>query len=96
VARLRAVNPGEQAKSTKIKSVSEAAAGGDRRELLVAMRSRLATALDDPNAALRDLAALSRRLTEVVREIEAIDARVEEERRAAGGKPTGDETWSAV
>jgi hypothetical protein len=35
-------------------------------------------AVEDPNTPARDLAALSKRLMETVREIEAIDARTEE------------------
>jgi hypothetical protein len=36
------------------------------------MRRRIATALDNPNTAARDLAALSRRQLEIGKEIEAI------------------------
>ncbi|WP_280331507.1 hypothetical protein [Nocardia wallacei] len=54
--------------------VYEAAVGGDRRELMVALRDRLARAVEDSETPPRDLASLSRRLLEVAREIEAIDA----------------------
>lgn len=76
---LRSVGPGEKPPPpSKPKSVSEAAEGGSTRELLVAMRARIAKAVEDPNTPARDLAALTKRLVEVVRDIEAIDARSEE------------------
>ncbi len=42
------------------------------------MRARIAKAVEDPNTPARDLAALTKRLIEVVRDIEAIDARDED------------------
>jgi hypothetical protein len=42
------------------------------------MRGRIAEAVEDPMTPARDLAALTKRLVEVVRDIEAIDARTEE------------------
>ena len=75
--KLRAVAPGEVA--ARPKTVTEAAASGTTRELLVAMRARIATTVEDPNTPARDLAALTKRLTEVVRDIEAIDAREAQE-----------------
>ena len=75
---LRAVSEGEKGPA-KPKSVTEAADRGTTRELLVAMRARVATAVEDPNTPARDLAALTKRLVEVVRDIEAIDAREAEE-----------------
>jgi hypothetical protein len=74
------VSEGERpAAKVKAKSVSKAAADGDRRELLVAMRSRVATAVEDPNTPARDLAALTRRLLEIAKEIEAIDVAAAQE-----------------
>lgn len=79
-AQLRAVSPGEKApRSRRPKTVTEAAEKGSTRELLVAMRGRIAKAVEDPSTPARDLAALTKRLVEVVREIEAIDAREAEE-----------------
>jgi hypothetical protein len=76
---LRAVSADEKAPvKGKPKTVTEAAKGGSTRELLVATRDRIAVAVEDPNTPARDLAALSKRLMETVREIEAIDARTEE------------------
>ena len=72
---LRAVSADEVAPPTIPKTVTEAADTGTTRELLVAMRARIAKAVEDPNTPARDLAALTKRLVEVVRDIEAIDAR---------------------
>lgn len=69
---LRAVKAGEKAQPPK--SVSEAAKG-TTRELLVALRDRLAKAIEDPKCPPRDLASLSRRLHEITRDIESIDSR---------------------
>lgn len=76
---LRAVAPDEAPVQVRARSVTEAAEAGSTRELLVAMRARIATAVENPNTPARDLAALTKRLVEVVRDIEAIDARDEQE-----------------
>lgn len=74
--KLRAVADGEAvAPEVKHKTVTQAADAGSHRELLVAMRDRVAKAVEDPNTPARDLAALTRRLLEIAREIEAIDSR---------------------
>jgi hypothetical protein len=91
---LRAVEAGESAPQRKTHTVSSAASEGDRRDLLVAMRSRIATAVEDPNTPARDLAALTRRLMEIAKDIEAIDARAAEEAEDAG--TTADEHWEAI
>lgn len=70
---LRAVEPGE--KRPVPKSVTEAAKSGTTLELMAAMRDRIAVAVENPNTPARDLAALTKRLAETVREIEAIKAR---------------------
>ena len=75
---LRAVSSDEKAPPVKPKTVSEAADTGSTRDLLVAMRTRIAKAVEHPDTPARDLAALTKRLVEVVRDIEAIDARTEE------------------
>src|SRR5690242_16555745 len=82
MAALRTVKPGEKpppVEPVKPKTVTQAAQSGTTRELLVAMRDRTAKAAEDPNTAARDLAALTKRLMEIVRDIEAIDARATEE-----------------
>jgi hypothetical protein len=79
MSTLRAVQPGEKSIRLSPKSVTEAAADGSTRELLVALRARVATAVQNPDTPARDLAALTRRLQDIVKEIEAIDAREEQE-----------------
>lgn len=71
---LRAVAADEQATPRKPLTVRAAADAGDRRGLLVALRARIASDIDNVNTPARDLAALSRRLLEIAKEIEAIDA----------------------
>jgi hypothetical protein len=79
---LRAVAPDEKPppkRPAKPQTIAQAASGGSTRDVLVASRDRIARALDDPNIAARDLASNSKRLMEIIREIEAIDARAAEE-----------------
>ena len=82
-SNLRAVRadeaPPKKTTRRKQKSVSEAASGGDHRELLVAMRERIAKAVSDLSCPARDLAALTRRLQEIAKEIEAIDRQRKQE-----------------
>lgn len=91
---LRAVGPDERPPASsraRAKSITAAARDGVPREVLVALRARVAKAVQDPETPARDLAALSKRLMDIVREIEAIDAkesvRVRQER--AGGDDYG-------
>ncbi|WP_213452879.1 hypothetical protein [Rhizomonospora bruguierae] len=94
VARtLRVVTADEPAAPMKPKTVTEAADAGTTRELLVAMRARIAKAVEDRNTPPRDLAALTKRLVEVVRDIEAIDAREQQEVERDG--PVSDEAFDA-
>jgi hypothetical protein len=77
---LRAVKAEEKAPDApKRQSVAQAAASGNHRALLVAMRERIAQAVSDPDCPPRDLAALTRRLQDIAKEIEGIDARAKEE-----------------
>jgi hypothetical protein len=89
--RLAAVTASTPAPKQRPKSVTSAASDGNRRELLVAMRGRVATAVEDPNTPARDLAALTRRLMEIAKDIEAIDAALEQEGREAESTP--DAAW---
>ncbi|MDI1289999.1 MAG: hypothetical protein PSX37_08650 [bacterium] len=59
--------------------MAEAAAKGSRRDLMVAMRDRIALAVSDPKCPPRDLASLTRRLDAIAAEIESIDLRAQEE-----------------
>lgn len=66
--------------------LTEAARRGDRRETLISLRYRLAKAIETTESG-RDMAALSKRLMEVMRELEsmpdpaAADTPVERARR---------------
>lgn len=93
--KLRAVAADEAAPAQRrAKTITEAAAAGDQKVLLVALRERVAKAVEDPNCPPRDLAALSRRLQEIGRDIEAIEARERQEAAEdASGHP--DAEWSA-
>ena len=74
-------------------SVSQAAATGDHRKLLVAMRERIAQTVSNPDCPPRDLAALTRRLQDIAKEIEQIALRAKEEGRDADG--ISEEAWDA-
>lgn len=94
-APLRVVTPDEAPPPpAKPKTVTEAAKDGTIRELLVAMQSRIATAVEDPSTPARDLAALTKRLMEVTRDIEAIDAREKQEGEHAAS--VSDEAFDAA
>lgn len=72
---LRAVSDDERAVRM---TITEAADAGEVRALLVALQSRVATAVQDPGTPARDLAALSKRLMEIAHEIKALDVETEE------------------
>ena len=91
-APLRSVAQGETAPA-KAKSVAQAAAGGDHRELLVAMRERIAQTVSNPECPPRDLASLTRRLQDIAKEIEAMDLRAKEE-GADAADVAEDEAWA--
>lgn len=90
---IRAVTPGETPVPKHAKTVTQAANNGTQRELLVALRTRVAKQVEDPNCPPRDLASLSRRLLEIARDIEALDAAAEQE--AAENAVTPDEDFDA-
>lgn len=81
---------------TRRQTVAQAAASGDHRALLVAMRERIATAVADPGCPPRDLAALTRRLQDIAKEIEQMDLRAKEEGEdAKDAAATADAEWDA-
>ena len=89
---LRAVKADESASiPAATRSVAVAAASGSHRELLVAMRERIAAAVSDPDCPPRDLASLTRRLQDIANEIDTIDTRAKQEAREDG--PTSDAAW---
>lgn len=59
---------------TKPETVLSAANAEDRRRTLVAMRTRIAKVIDDPDTYPRDLGTLTRRLMDITREIAELDA----------------------
>lgn len=75
-------------------SVREAADSGDQRALLVALRSRIASDIDNPRTPARDLAALSRKLLEIARELASIDA-AEEGDDIGEAASVPDEEWAS-
>jgi len=92
---LRAVASDEKPSAPKRLSITQAAETGDHLALLKAMRERVAKTVEDPNCPARELASLTRRLQELVREIDAIEARLrqEEAEDANGNRP--DDAWDA-
>lgn len=88
--KLRAVKDGETAPTAPM-SVLDATEHGDSRDVMAAMRKRLAASIDDPSTPARDLAALSRRLLEVDKTIREIDLAREECERQTVTEATEDE-----
>ena len=83
--------PKRKRRSKRKMTVTQAASEGSTRELLVAMRERVARAVENPDTPARDLAALTKRLMDIAREIKAIDTQDNEE---AGGRiDTSDEEF---
>ena len=93
VPRLRAVGKDEKASAPRTLTVDVAATDGTELELLMSMRDRIAIAVADPNCPARDLAALTRRLREIAKDIEALLARAREEAADAADAP--DEAWDS-
>jgi hypothetical protein len=90
---LRAVGADEKPAAPRTLSVDVAASEGSELELLMAMRDRVASTVADPNCPPRDLAALTRRLREITKDIEALKAREREE--AADDAEVSDAAWDA-
>lgn len=94
-APLRAVSVDEQPAGSPVLTVSQAAAAGDRRALLVAMRDRVARSVESDGTSARDLAALTRRLIEIDDLILAIDAAHRRD-PVSEAAATPDEGWDAA
>lgn len=93
---LRAVTKDEAPpKPSRPMSITEAAEHGTHLDLLVTMRKRVAESVQDPNCPPRDLAALTRRLQEIAREIEAINAATDDDDIGAATE-TPDEAWDGA
>lgn len=80
-SRLRAVKADEKAPP---KTITEAAATGSQRDLLVALRDRIASTVEATDCPPRDLASLSKRLMELTKEIESIDAQAHQQAQRRG------------
>lgn len=90
--KLRAVMPGETAPRRKL-TVAEAAASGDQLATLVATRDRVAVAISDPECSPRDLAALTKRLDDIIEKIKTLQVRAAEADEVDGG--VVDDTFDA-
>ncbi|MFY2861589.1 hypothetical protein ACOJVU_18040 [Mycobacterium sp. THU-M104] len=99
---MRAVKAGEKApakgapRKVTPNSVAAAAASGDHRQLLVALRNRIAQAIDDPKAAGPALAALIKQQRDIAADIQAIDTAAAEKKQPPPKSviaTTPDEPW---
>ncbi|MCR2051438.1 hypothetical protein NSA19_00920 [Actinomyces bowdenii] len=72
-------------------AISNAVAHGTSKDVLLALRRRLAQSLDDAATPPRDLAALSRRLLEVDEQIRTIELAEQEKARQEEAETTEDE-----
>lgn len=90
VPNLRAVGIEEKASPREPMTVTTAARDGTTRDLLVALRTRIATTVESSDMPPRDLAALSKRLTDISKEIEVLDARAEEQGASSGEVEDGE------
>lgn len=68
--------------------VLDAVSSGDERDILLALRKRLAVAISDPDCSPRDLAALSNRLQDISEQIARYDA------GNSSDNSRSDELWS--
>lgn len=76
-------------------SVLQAVTEGSSKQVLVAMRARLAVAFDSPETPARDLAAMARRMTDLDDRIRAIEL-AEKEQAVEQESDTEDEAWEGV
>lgn len=92
--QLRAVKPGDKPAKEKPKTLLEAADGGDYRELLVAQRTDIAKALQDPATQGPARAALHRQLGLIAKELRDMDAAAAQE--VADDASAPDEAWTGT
>jgi hypothetical protein len=93
--RLRPVGPDETAEKPRRLSVTRAASEGTHRELLMAVEARIAEAVQAPNCHPVALAALSRQLVSISKELSAITVRDDEDEIAAAAA-IPDEVWNGT
>ena len=82
---LRSVPADEKPSTPKVKTVAEAAKNGTQRELLVAMRDRVAEAVTRADCPARELASLTKRLQDITRDISHLDAQKADEAGEVSG-----------
>lgn len=99
---LRAVKDGEMPQeASRPRSVAVAARSGSKLNTLLALRDRIAKEIQNPDCPAREIASLSKRLMEVMGEIETVEAqdREREAKRTAGPRmvsASSDEEWTGV
>src|SRR5688572_2938676 len=95
--RLRVVAPGDGEKKPvkpRKMTVTQAAKDGTHPEVLLALQTRIADAVQQPNCNPVALAALSRQLVLISKELSTIAARVEDDIAEAARTP--DEVWDGA
>ena len=92
-ASLRVAKPGEKAAPKRPESVALAVESGTQRDVNIAMQDRIAKAIDSADIKGADLAALSRRLIELRKELAALDAQAKE---VAEDESVDDAAWEAI
>lgn len=90
---LRAVKADETAAPKRPESVASAVTDGSQRDVNIAMQDRIARAIDAEDIKGADLAALSRRLIELRKELAALDAQA---REVAEDESVDDAAWTAI
>lgn len=95
-ASLRVVSEADEPRRKSAPStVAQAVKDGSSKDVLMTLRARIAQTIDDPGTPPRDLAALSRRLVDIDKELRSMDV-AEREEEVQGGEAAGDEEWEAV
>ena len=91
--KLRAVEPSE--KSQRKLSVVEAAALNDHREMLLALKARIARSVESASVSPVALAALTRQMVLISKELSVLDSASEDDPVGVAAR-TPDEAWSAI
>lgn len=75
-------------------TVTYAVQHGTQKDILVAMRDRIAKAIDDPATPAREFASLTKRLMDINKELAQMEAA--EKEQEAFEHDTSDEEWEAI
>lgn len=89
-APLRAVKADEKPESPQVLSLAEAVETGDYRTILVAQRREIALSLPEEKGPAK--AALHRQLSQIAKELSAMDAKAKQE-ASEDGELVGDQAW---